>query len=119
MRDKFALHPFWPVCSDTDLITCASTIDLTKSLREQVCTKLDRGGPNNATYVTGFTILDREHTAVVGIEDIGTQLSGVGPPMPVTPLSCKANLLDDLHCLHCIKVQRLSVQTAPMHVPDC
>ncbi|CAL5225282.1 g8079 [Coccomyxa viridis] len=42
---------------------------------DDVCTKLARGGPNNATYITGFTILDREHTAIVGIEDLGTQLT--------------------------------------------
>lgn len=46
----------------------------------QVCTKLARGGPNNATYVTAYTILDREHAIQVGIEDIGTQLTGVYPP---------------------------------------
>jgi hypothetical protein len=41
-----------------------------------VCTKLSRGGPNNATYIVGYTILDREHVINVGIEDIGTQLTG-------------------------------------------
>jgi hypothetical protein len=46
---------------------------------EQVCTKLARGGPNNATYIVGYTILDREHTATVGIESLGTQLSGDEP----------------------------------------
>lgn len=39
-----------------------------------MCTLLRKGGPNNATYVAGFTILDREHIANVGIADIGTQL---------------------------------------------
>lgn len=49
----------------------------TDSVVEQVCTKLARGGPNNATYVTGFTVMDREHTAVVGIDDAGTQMTSV------------------------------------------
>lgn len=53
------------VCTDASMLTA-----------RQVCTKLDRGGPNNATYVTAFTILDREHVIQVGIEDIGTQLTG-------------------------------------------
>ncbi len=41
-----------------------------------MCTLLRRGGPNNATYIAGFTILDREHIVNVGIADIGTQLTG-------------------------------------------
>ncbi|CAL8467174.1 g6710 [Coccomyxa elongata] len=42
---------------------------------DEVCTLLRRGGPNNATYIAGFTILDREHIINVGIADIGTQLT--------------------------------------------
>ena len=60
---------------------------------EQVCTKLARGGPNNATYIVGYTILDREHTATVGIESLGTQLSGDEPlPAQFAPHhSCMKN----------------------------
>ena len=46
-------------------------------LLEQVCTKLARGGPNNATYAVGYTIMDREHVANVGIDETGTQLTGM------------------------------------------
>ncbi|CAK0735989.1 hypothetical protein CVIRNUC_000673 [Coccomyxa viridis] len=42
---------------------------------DDVCTKLARGGPNNATYAVGYTIMDREHVANVGIDETGTQLT--------------------------------------------
>ena len=61
-------------------------------LDEQACTKLARGGPNNATYIVGYTILDREHTATVGIESLGTQLSGEPLPAQIAPHhSCMKN----------------------------
>ena len=42
----------------------------------QVCTKLTRGGPNNATYVVAYTILDREHIINVGVAATDDQLTG-------------------------------------------
>ena len=49
---------------------------LISSLLSQVCTKLQKGGPNNATYVAGYTLLDREHVINIGIVPTNDQLTG-------------------------------------------
>ena len=60
----------------------------TPPLLLQVCTKLQKGGPNNATYVAGYTILDREHVVSIGIVPTNDQLTGMKFLQSLVKLLC-------------------------------
>lgn len=72
---------------------------------------LKRGGPNNATYIVGFTILDREHVIQVGIADIGTQLTGGGTELLLPVLSAPtAQRISDCFYNNALSVAHAAVE---------